>query len=84
MIAELRTSQVEATTLAASLRPIQHHLPDNPFNSIDPADLDFNELVELRAAHQTKQAQSGVRNLRNPSAESDTEYIRSKQIELSD
>ncbi|KAF8905727.1 hypothetical protein CPB84DRAFT_1823080 [Gymnopilus junonius] len=47
--------------VATSLPPVNVDEPENPFGSIDPSNIDLSSLVQLRFAHQTKQAASGVR-----------------------
>ncbi|GLB42721.1 hypothetical protein LshimejAT787_1201700 [Lyophyllum shimeji] len=54
-----------ATTLAQvnadTLPPVNINEPENPFNYADPSDIDPQQLPQLRFAHQTKQAASGIR-----------------------
>lgn len=67
---------------AALLPSIKDSLPENPFGSIDPSSVDLSVLTDLRFAHQTKQAASGIRT--SKSAHSDLSSISTATKALSD
>ena len=49
------------------LPAVQDHSPQTPFAGIDPSDVNFSELVQMRYQHQTKQALTGVRTTQRSS-----------------
>lgn len=64
---------------AASLAPVNSDEPENPFNLADPSTIDLSVLTSLRFAHQTKQAETGVRTSKkkySPDSDSSTKTSR--------
>lgn len=70
---------------AASLAPVNSDEPENPFNLTDPSTIDLSVLTSLRFAHQTKQAETGVRTSKKknlPDSNSSTNGSTNRQTIL--
>ena len=69
-------------TSAKSLPTVNVNEPNNPFDTLDPSNIDLSHLIQMRFLHQTKQATTGVRTTktRPPGLPSDGLEPKAKEL----